>query len=44
MPCDKDFGFVRVSQGLTCGCYDLQHIPETNVLNRVQNYVLLKII
>ena len=26
MPCDKDFGHVRVTWGLTCGCYnDLWH-------------------
>ena len=30
MLCDKDFGYVRVTQGLICGCYgDLQHIYGT---------------
>ena len=26
MPCDKDFGYVRITQGLICGHYgDLRH-------------------
>ena len=41
MPCDKDFGYVRLSQGLTCNLdvmviYDM--IPETNVLKVAWNY------
>ena len=35
MPCDKHFGYVRLTQGLTCGCYgdlkDYDMMSETNM-------------
>ena len=38
MPCDKDFGYARLTRGLTCGHYgDLCMIPKDNMCNRVKS-------